>query len=1828
MSGNTEFGIRLRLDGAQQVQAGVQGSAQALDALDRKVAGFGKAAALTGHQTAQLSAQLQDLFIQIQSGGSPITALLQQGSQLSAVFGGTGNALRAVPSLITPTVASFGAAAAAIGAVGIAYAAAEAQRSAFVRGLVLSGNAIGQTVGSLNDAAAAVGKLVGGQSAASAAMAQYAATGQAAGVSMAAMAEAALRLERVGGAAVEETVKAFASLAKDPLAAALRLNDGVNFLTVSTYRQIKALQDQGNATEAARVAQEAFASESIARAKQVESQLGGMERGWLAVKDAITAAKEALLSIGRQDTPAAQVAKLQEQIDSLTSEMGDERISAERFKALDAVRQGLIDTQSALQSDIRLANQSATAHAARAAALKNTVKADEEAAKVAKQHADELARLIAQGKDLVQSQALDSAGYSASFLKDMQALQAYAKAAGLGADQLTKAIDALLAKQPFAVAAAKAEADAHKALTDALAREAAEREKHLDSLSRAADAQDRATQSLQDELFALQYGQAALYERVTLRKEEEAALLEIDAARALLERGDAREYQAIRERASALQREVDLRRQIAGEKVDQAADDAARKAAQKAADEWDRTADSIRDGLTDAFRRAFESGEDFGTAMAKVIERELKARIATALSGMLANGVMTFLGLQASGGGAGAGFGGAAGSSAMGLVQMVQAAKTLYGYGESLYGWATGVSAAPWAATAGPGLTAQTGTFGTLVGNSTGLGGGSGLGGTGSGLSVNSAGTWKGAFVNEAAVESTTLTAGNGAASSGSWGAAAGYAALIAASIIASDKAYDRGFTGSDQLSGKLWYESSLENATRSVLSKLGVNDKWAEILSGSVALNDSFGYSQARVEAAGVQGTLGAGDFTGQSFADIKSKAGWVRQLFGSDDRTSTEFSALPAELGNFLDTAAKSVFDQAKEFGEALGLPAEALAGITTDIKVTLTEDVEANKAEIAKALGTYGDALVGAWADAVKPLAQYGETTAQTIQRVGGALLGVNGVLDALGIAALDASTAGGQAAIALQELFGGQQGLEQAASGYLNAFYDDAERTNLTLAGIGKTLGEVGLQVPATREAFRGLVDAQDLTTESGRAAFASLMGVADAFAVVTPAAETAAEAAARMARETERIAAERTGLEERLLQLQGDTAELRRRELAALDPSNRALLEQIHALEDMSEAAAAAARETERVADALADMMDDLASAASDALATVRSTLDAERDRLQGTYNTAVEGIDAQIKAAQDAYAAEVARIDAARDAARADFEATVGPLQAKLKDLDALSKAQAAQYAAGRDALQDERQAAQDVYQAAAKALQDTIAAQQQVVQGLQSLTGSLTDTLRQLRPIGSEGLDRSRAQAQIAQALATARATGALPTAESLRDALSTVVRPSEALFGSFADYQRDFFRTAIDIRDLNDIAGDQLSGAQTALDVAIAQRDDLQAQHEANMERLDGLLTALEEANELARESIAAQRDSLQALIDAARGVFETRTERLDKDLVAAKGKLDATLEPLQQQKEQLAAQLEIDLSALEDLWKQAQAAYDAVVGNNTAALGSVATALGQLDSALAALATALKPGGKPAIPTGQWTASGGTEVWADPAGATALKPAGSSDPKSTIITTPDGRAFTVADARGVIDTAISTGTTATLATTAAAAGISAAGVDALAGFTAGTAAALADPTAKVAGFTAAEIRDTIRILLGEGNLRRIYDLATQYGISSYSVDALGGWARGTSLAWALGQGLPAFASGGDHWGGLRIVGERGAELEATGPSRIWSFDQLMRLLSGRGGDEVLAAEVRALRAEVAALRESNSAENQAIASSSADTARQLKRWDGDGMPEVRTA
>jgi hypothetical protein len=89
-----------------------------------------------------------------------------------------------------------------------------------------------------------------------------------------------------------------------------------------------------------------------------------------------------------------------------------------------------------------------------------------------------------------------------------------------------------------------------------------------------------------------------------------------------------------------------------------------------------------------------------------------------------------------------------------------------------------------------------------------------------------------------------------------------------------------------------------------------------------------------------------------------------------------------------------------------------------------------------------------------------------------------------------------------------------------------------------------------------------------------------------------------------------------------------------------------------------------------------------------------------------------------------------------------------------------------------------------------------------------------------------------------------------------------------------------------------------------------------------------------------------------------------------------------------------------------------------------------------------------------------------------------------------------------------------------------------------------------------------------------------------------------------------------IPGFASGGMHGGGLRIVGERGPELEATGSSKIMSNSELM---SSLGGNQKLASEMKSMHSDM--MQGLN-----VIAKNTNKGSRQLERWDLTGLPAAR--
>lgn len=117
---------------------------------------------------------------------------------------------------------------------------------------------------------------------------------------------------------------------------------------------------------------------------------------------------------------------------------------------------------------------------------------------------------------------------------------------------------------------------------------------------------------------------------------------------------------------------------------------------------------------------------------------------------------------------------------------------------------------------------------------------------------------------------------------------------------------------------------------------------------------------------------------------------------------------------------------------------------------------------------------------------------------------------------------------------------------------------------------------------------------------------------------------------------------------------------------------------------------------------------------------------------------------------------------------------------------------------------------------------------------------------------------------------------------------------------------------------------------------------------------------------------------------------------------------------------------------------------------------------------------------------------------------------------------------------------------------------------------------------------------------------------------------------------IAVLRGQAVPAFAEGGSFAGGLRLVGERGPELEVTGAARYYSAEQTARMLAGvqapvvtqvmRGGAVDLTPlldEMQRLRREVAGRLQRQEASIEAVAVNTGRLQRNFDRITVEGMP-----
>jgi phage-related minor tail protein len=245
-----------------------------------------------------LPAQLSDVATQLAGGQNPFLVLMQQGLQTRDMFGSFGGMFRGIASVMTPVTVGFGALAVGVGGATAAFIAGSAESDRMARSMALTRNAAGLTMDGYmrlgDEVQAASGATIGMSREAAEAAVSMGLTGRA----TTDVARAIAVYAKTADITTEKSTALFGGIGKDALGWAVNMTEKTNFLTLSTYNHVKALQDQGRGQEAAAVAAAALAdslSKTPPQLGWIETLLESGSKKW---SEYWNAAK----NVGRQET--------------------------------------------------------------------------------------------------------------------------------------------------------------------------------------------------------------------------------------------------------------------------------------------------------------------------------------------------------------------------------------------------------------------------------------------------------------------------------------------------------------------------------------------------------------------------------------------------------------------------------------------------------------------------------------------------------------------------------------------------------------------------------------------------------------------------------------------------------------------------------------------------------------------------------------------------------------------------------------------------------------------------------------------------------------------------------------------------------------------------------------------------------------------------------------------------------------------------------------------------------------------------------------------------------------------------------------------------------------------------------------------------------------------------------------------------------------------------------------------------------------------------------------------------------------------------------------
>jgi hypothetical protein len=537
-----------------------------------------------------------------------------------------------------------------------------------------------------------------------------------------------------------------------------------------------------------------------------------------------------------------------------------------------------------------------------------------------------------------------------------------------------------------------------------------------------------------------------------------------------------------------------------------------------------------------------------------------------------------------------------------------------------------------------------------------------------------------------------------------------------------------------------------------------------------------------------------------------------------------------------------------------------------------------------------------------------------------------------------------------------LFGGLDAFADQTGYFRENFLSEAEQMAPVIAAVTAEMARLGLSSTDTKDEFKQVVLGLDLSSEAGQGTFAALMAVAPAFAKV--AAYTASltgelQDAAQSVQDLAQIAKQRRSLEIQLMEAQGRSEEAlaakRADELAALDPTLRALQEQVWAAQaaaDANKALAQAQEEAARLAQAIADKRRDLEIQLMEATGNAAGALAARRADELAALDPLLRSLQAEVWAAQDAAQANQGLADVqstAAEIARTRRELEIRLMEAEGNAAGALAAKRADELAALDPvlrALQEQVWAAEDAAEA------------NQALANIQATAAEIARTRRELE------IRLMEAEGNAAGALAAKRADelAALdPVLRALQEQVWAAEDAAEAN-QALANVQATAAEIARTRRELEIRLMEAEGNAAGAL---AAKRADELAALDPTLRALLQQIYAAEDATAANQALADAQSAAAQAAEEAAQQAAELAKQRsgLEIDLLRALGR----------ETEAVAAERALQLAGLDaslsGLQQQVWAAQDAAAAQQALADAQTEAAKAAEDAAAAQQALADK-------------------------------------------------------------------------------------------------------------------------------------------------------------------------------------------------------------------------------------------------------------------------